>query len=80
MSGYTWDDVCVVRDCTHDNPECGAWAELRDDREHEHTPGQIKWNGGNPVFLCAVCRVIGWYAYQDPAGTGRWLVGLRYGT
>ncbi|GGQ07950.1 hypothetical protein BKA00_007452 [Actinomadura coerulea] len=26
---YTWDDVCSTKDCTHDNPECGAWEELQ---------------------------------------------------
>ena len=25
---YTWDDVCATKNCTHDNPDCGAWEEL----------------------------------------------------
>lgn len=28
MSEYTWDDVCLTENCTHDNLKCGAWEEL----------------------------------------------------
>ena len=48
--------------------------------EHEHTPGQLKFNGGNPVFLCAGCdRIVWWAERGDPIDLWPvWRPGKRY--
>jgi hypothetical protein len=47
--------------------------------DHEHYVGELsefKFNGGNPVFLCAYeeCQIIVAYAEKNPI-TGKWEAG-----
>lgn len=44
---------------------------------HLHVQGPLKWNSGRPVFICAICRKIVWWAEWDPA-TNWWKKGDPY--